>query len=100
MHLRTACIGLIVWLGVGVSAQGPPPAQVLVTYDSALRLQAWRAGGGGFERVWQAQPTTFFAQAVVDADGTIAETTGECKEGMDMSFKGEWGYQQGSVDLA
>ena len=38
-------------------------------------------------RVWQRQPANFFEQAIVDADGTIAETTGECKEGMDMSFK-------------
>ncbi|MBF8278009.1 MAG: hypothetical protein HW390_3082, partial [Candidatus Brocadiaceae bacterium] len=26
------------------------------------------------------------------ADGTIAGTYGECKEGMDMSYKGIWGY--------
>jgi hypothetical protein len=51
-------------------------------------------------RVWQRQPRAFFAQAIVDADGTIAETTGECKEGMDMSFKGQWGYQHLVVSLA
>lgn len=51
-------------------------------------------------RVWQRQPKNFFAQAIVDADGTIAETTGECKEGMDMSFKGQWGYQHLVVSLA
>jgi Transposase DDE domain group 1 len=51
-------------------------------------------------RVWQRQPASFFDQAIVDADGTIAETTGECKEGMDMSFKGQWGYQHLVVSLA
>ena len=51
-------------------------------------------------RVWQRQPASFFEQAIVDADGTIAETTGECKEGMDMSFKGQWGYQHLVVSLA
>ncbi len=51
-------------------------------------------------RVWQRQPANFFEQAIVDADGTIAETTGECKEGMDMSFKGQWGYQHLVVSLA
>jgi hypothetical protein len=50
--------------------------------------------------VWRRQPASFRAQAIVDADGTIAETTGECKEGMDMSFKGEWGYQHLVVSLA
>lgn len=51
-------------------------------------------------RVWKQQPSSFFDQAIVDADGTIAETTGECKEGMDMSFKGQWGYQHLVVSLA
>ena len=51
-------------------------------------------------RVWQRQPSSFFDQAIVDADGTIAETTGECKEGMDMSYKGIWGYQHLVVSLA
>ncbi len=51
-------------------------------------------------RVWQRQPAAFFERAIVDADGTIAETTGECKEGMDMSYKGQWGYQHLVVSLA
>lgn len=51
-------------------------------------------------RVWRRQPASFFEQAIVDADGTIAETTGECKEGMDLSYKGEWGYQHLVVSLA
>jgi len=41
--------------------------------------------------IWKQQPETFFRQAIVEADGTIAETTGECKEGMDVSYKGVWG---------
>jgi hypothetical protein len=51
-------------------------------------------------RVWQRQPKSFFDHAFVDADGTIAETTGSCKEGMDLSFKGTWGYQALVVSLA
>jgi len=50
--------------------------------------------------LWQQQPQAFFRQAVVEADGTIAETTGECKEGMDMSYKGVWGYHPLVLSLA
>jgi hypothetical protein len=40
-------------------------------------------------RVWREQPAGFFEEALVDADGTIVETFGECKEGMDISYKGQ-----------
>jgi hypothetical protein len=51
-------------------------------------------------RVWRAQPAAFFAEAVIDADGTLAETTGQCKEGMDISYSGVWGYHPLVVSLA
>jgi len=51
-------------------------------------------------RVWKQQPKEFFEEAIIEADGTIVETCGECKEGMDMSFKGEWGYHPLVVSLA
>jgi hypothetical protein len=51
-------------------------------------------------KVWSQQPSNFFEHAVIDADGTIAETTGECKEGIDLSYKGIWGYQVLVVSLA
>ena len=52
------------------------------------------------QNVWKRQPETFFRQALVEADGTIAETTGECKEGMDISYKGVWGYPPLLLSLA
>ena len=51
-------------------------------------------------KVWAAQPTAFFDEAIIDADGTTAPTTGQCKEGMDMTYKGEWGYHPLLVSLA
>jgi hypothetical protein len=51
-------------------------------------------------KVWQQQPAEFFAEAIVEADGTLAETTGECKEGMGISYDGRWGYHPLVVTLA
>jgi hypothetical protein len=51
-------------------------------------------------RVWRRQPYEFFEEAILEADGTIVETCGECKEGMDMSYKGQWGYHPLLVSLA
>jgi hypothetical protein len=51
-------------------------------------------------RVWRAQPDAFFDEAVIDADGTLAETTGQCKAGMDIAYTGVWGYHPLVVSLA
>ena len=51
-------------------------------------------------KVWKQQDLSFFKQAIIDGDGTIAPTTGECKQGMDISYKGIWGYHPLVVSLA
>ncbi len=51
-------------------------------------------------KVWKQQRPEFFELAKIDADGTIAPTWGECKQGMDMSYKGLWGYHPLVISLA
>src|SRR5436309_10764232 len=51
-------------------------------------------------QVWRQQPAAFFDEAILEADGTLAETTGECKEGMGISYDGRWGYHPLVVTLA
>ena len=51
-------------------------------------------------KVWRRQEASFFDEAILEADGTLVPTTGECKEGMDISYQGEWGYHPLVVSLA
>ncbi len=51
-------------------------------------------------KVWRQQPEGFFDEAVVDADGTLAPTRGECKDGMDIAYDGTWGYHPLLISLA
>jgi len=40
------------------------------------------------KKVWALQDKAFRKEAIIDVDGTIAGTTGECKEGMDIAYNG------------
>ena len=51
-------------------------------------------------KVWKQQGEEFFEQAIIDADGTLAPTTGECKQGMDIAYNGAWGYHPLLISLA
>jgi hypothetical protein len=44
------------------------------------------------KKVWNKQSKKFFEKAILNVDGLIAGTEGECKEGMDISYNGIWGY--------
>ena len=50
--------------------------------------------------VWRGQDKNFFEEAIIEADGTLASTYGGCKEGMYISYKGDWGYHPLVVSLA
>lgn len=50
--------------------------------------------------VWAEQPAAFFEQAIIDMDGYLIETTGQCKQGMDIAYNGTWGYHPLVLTLA
>jgi Transposase DDE domain group 1 len=50
--------------------------------------------------VWAQQPESFFECAQIDMDGTKTETTGECKQGMEISYDGLWCYHPLVLTLA
>lgn len=50
--------------------------------------------------VWARQPAEFFERAIVDMDGHTVETTGECKEGMDINYESRWSYHALLISLA
>jgi len=51
--------------------------------------------------VWARQGAKFTSEtARIDVDGSLVPTTGECKQGMDISHKGIWGYHPLLVSLA
>ena len=51
-------------------------------------------------RVWAQQPTEFFAEAILEADGSIVPCDGECKQGMDFTYDGQYGYHPLVISLA
>jgi hypothetical protein len=51
-------------------------------------------------QVWSKLPEGEMEEGIIDVDGTLAPTLGECKEGMDISYKGIWGYHPLIITLA
>ena len=52
------------------------------------------------QRAWSKATSLDRKQAIIDIDGTIVSTDAECKEGIDLSYKGIWGYAPLIVSLA
>jgi hypothetical protein len=67
-------------------------ADLLTLMDAinSVRAQLWR--GRGTDLLGEV--------AYLDVDGTIVATTGQLKQGMDISYKGIWGYAPLLVTLA
>ena len=69
---------------------GRGDVEALMNAINATRLSIWKRQGSAFTE----------ATARIDVDGSLVPTTGECKEGMALSFKGIWGYHPLLVSLA
>jgi len=62
-------------------------------FDESSVLELQEAINRARLKVWDQQPDSFFSEpAVIDADASIVPTDAESKEGMDISYKGIWGY--------
>ena len=44
------------------------------------------------KKVWARQAPAFFDLALIDMDGTLVPTDGECKAGIGIAYDGTWGY--------
>lgn len=64
--------------------------EALNTAINETRLEVWKRLGPEFTS----------GTARIDADGSLVPTTGECKEGMDISYDGTWGYHPLLVSFA
>jgi hypothetical protein len=69
-------------------------------FDEGNIRSLMRAADDARLNVWTKQPRGFFDRATIDLDGTLVVTTGECKAGMDISYKGTWGYHPLLATLA
>ena len=69
-------------------------------FDEAAIIELMEVINTVRQRVWRQQPRGFLQEAIIDTDGTIAGTHGECKAGMSLSYKGIWGYAPLLVSLA
>jgi len=70
-------------------------------FDESSVLELQEAINRARLKVWDQQPDSFFDEpAVIDADASIVPTDAETKEGMDISYKGIWGYSALLVSLA
>ncbi len=50
--------------------------------------------------IWLKKPEEMREVAIIDVDGTLLDTNGDCKEGADFSYKGTFGYGPLVISLA
>lgn len=87
-------------LGAEIIPDPTTAGDFLRRFNESDIIELMEVGNRTRREVWNKQGESFFEKAIINVDGLIAETTGECKEGMDISYKGIWGYHPLIVSLA
>jgi hypothetical protein len=100
LELRRSDEGFLDALGARRLPDPTTAGDFLRRFDAATVQTLMEAVNRARSSVWRVQSQRDRRLAVLDVDGTIAETTGECKEGMDVSYDKRWGYGPLVVSLA
>ncbi|AOY57784.1 conserved uncharacterized protein [Desulfococcus multivorans] len=72
-------------LGAELISDPTTAGDFLRRFDEDQIIELMEAKNEIRKKIWRRQPRCFRKEAVINVDGTISETSGECKEGMDIS---------------
>ncbi len=87
-------------LGAEIIPDPTTAGDFLRRFSESDIIELMEAANRTRKKAWDKQPKSFFEKAILNVDGLIAGTTGECKQGMDISYKGIWGYAPLIISLA
>ena len=100
LELRRSDEGYLDALGARRLPDPTTAGDFLRRFDEQNILALMEAANRARSKVWRTRPKSERRLATIDVDGTIVETLGECKEGMDVSYDGRWGFAPLVVSLA
>lgn len=87
-------------LGAEIIPDPTTAGDFLRRFDQDQIIELMEAKNEIRKQIWEKQPQCFKEEAIINVDGTIAETFGNCKEGMEISYNGKWGYHPLIISLA
>jgi hypothetical protein len=87
-------------LGAEIIPDPTTAGDFLRRFNETDIIELMEAANRTRKKAWDKQLKSFFEKAILNVDGLIAGTTGECKQGMDISYKGIWGYAPLIISLA